>query len=209
LCDYLVEIHRQRGTGESLYRRRIRELIGGGECIMGLIDSYPPDQPVFTPAVLQALESKLIDWRWRLRGRAHRLCQVHGDFHPWNILFDERGGLHVLDRSRGEWGEPADDVTSLTMNYLFESLQAHGRLDAPWAALFERFWDRYLAATGDREMLAVAGPFFVFRALVMGSPVWFPHVGDGVRRRLLAFCWSVLDADAFDPRRVNEYLERS
>ena len=35
---------------------------------------------------------------------------MHGDFHPWNLLFREGVEFSVLDRSRGEWGEPADDV---------------------------------------------------------------------------------------------------
>src|SRR6266496_3375030 len=44
LCDYLVGIHKIPGPegdlGANLYRRRIRELVGHGECIMGLTDSY-------------------------------------------------------------------------------------------------------------------------------------------------------------------------
>ena len=41
LCDYLVEIHRVRGPDPGLYVRRIRELLGHGECIFGVADSYP------------------------------------------------------------------------------------------------------------------------------------------------------------------------
>ena len=41
LCDYLVDIHKVRGDNPDLYVRRIRELVGHSECIMGLIDSYP------------------------------------------------------------------------------------------------------------------------------------------------------------------------
>src|SRR3569623_447056 len=41
LCDYLVEIHKSPGNDPGLYVRRIRELIGDGECIMGIADSYP------------------------------------------------------------------------------------------------------------------------------------------------------------------------
>ena len=45
LCDYLVEIHAERGpeprNDAHLYIRRNRELVGDGECIMGLADSYP------------------------------------------------------------------------------------------------------------------------------------------------------------------------
>ena len=37
LCDYLLEIHRVRGSEPGLYVRRIRELIGHGECILGIL----------------------------------------------------------------------------------------------------------------------------------------------------------------------------
>src|SRR5438552_6227223 len=49
LCDYLVEIHSKRGGEPGLYVRRIRELLGHGECIMGLVDSYPPSHGFITP----------------------------------------------------------------------------------------------------------------------------------------------------------------
>jgi len=41
LCDYLVGIHSVRGPDPGLYVRKIRELLGDGECIMGVCDSYP------------------------------------------------------------------------------------------------------------------------------------------------------------------------
>ena len=41
LCDYLVDIHRVAGPDPGLYARRIRELVGHGECIFGVADSYP------------------------------------------------------------------------------------------------------------------------------------------------------------------------
>ena len=39
LCDYLVGIHRVPGTDPGLYVRRVRELLGHGECIFGVVDS--------------------------------------------------------------------------------------------------------------------------------------------------------------------------
>ena len=136
LCDYLVDIHRVAGENPELYVRRIRELIGHSECIMGLIDSYPAKGDIVDRALLKDIEQRCVDWRWRLKHRVHRLRQVHGDFHPWNILFREGTDFTLLDRSRGEWGESADDVTCLTMNYLFFSLQRSGRLDGNFESLF-------------------------------------------------------------------------
>jgi hypothetical protein len=205
LCDYLVEIHELRGTDPGLYARRIRELMGHGECIMGIADGYPPKHGFITSSLLQTIERQCVGWRWRLKGRAHRLRRVHGDFHPYNILFRDGMDFSVLDRSRGEWGEPADDVTSITGNYLFSSLQRDGRLAGAFETLFRRFWDRYLEKTGDREILEVAAPFFAFRCLVMASPVWYPTLSEDVRRKLFAFLQAVLDAEAFNPARVNAY----
>ncbi|MGE5190510.1 MAG: phosphotransferase family protein [Gemmatimonadota bacterium] len=206
LCDYLVGIHRTRGTEGPLYVRRVRELVGHGECIMGLCDSYPARHGFITPELLEEIERRCVAWRWKIKGRSHRLRQVHGDFHPYNILFREGTDFSVLDRSRGEWGEPADDVTCLTGNYLFSSLQRSGRLSGEFETLFRRFWDRYLDATGDAELLEVAAPFFAFRGLVMASPVWYPVLDEGVRRALFDFILGVLEAPAFDPGRVNDFF---
>lgn len=204
LCDYLVEIHRVPGTDPGLYVRRIRELVGHGECIMGLTDSYPP-HPLIPVQLLERIEHRAVNWRWKLKGLTHRLRQVHGDFHPWNILFQDRTDFRVLDRSRGEFGDPADDVTSLTLNYVFFSLQRSGCLEGNLEALFLRFWDRYLKATGDQEILRVSPPFLAFRGLVMASPLWYPHLPDPIRQKLLTFVEAVLDDDRFDPQRVNKY----
>jgi len=179
LCDYLVEIHKVPGTDPGLYVRRIRELVGHGECIMGVTDSYP-QHPLFPASVLQRIEHLCVAWRWRLKNLTDRLRQVHGDFHPWNILFRSGTEFSLLDRSRGEYGDPADDVASLTMNYLFFSLQRSGRLEGSLESLFLRFWQRYVEKSGDCEMLSVVAPFLAFRGLVMASPLWYPTLPDTV-----------------------------
>jgi hypothetical protein len=205
LCDYLVGIHQVRGPDPALYVRRLRELVGHHECIMGILDSYPPRLDGLTADMLKGIELGCIDWRWRLKGYAHRLRQVHGDFHPWNILFQNAANFVALDRSRGEWGDPADDIAALTINYLFFSLQRSERLDGNLEVLFSRFWRRYLDATGDDELHTVVGPFFAFRGLVVANPVWYPRLTRGVRTKLLNFVRAVLDSPRFDPSRVNDY----
>jgi aminoglycoside phosphotransferase (APT) family kinase protein len=201
LCDYLTDIHRVRAPDPGLYVRRIRELVGHGECLFGVDDSYPASYA----GVLEDIERRCVQWRWRLKPRARRLCQVHGDFHPWNILFREGADFTALDRSRGEWGEAADDVTCITLNYLFFSLQRAGRLQGDFEKLWLRFWDRYLERTGDRELLEVAAPFFAWRGVVMANPVWYPNLDENLRRRLLDFVLNVLAEERFDPRRADEY----
>jgi hypothetical protein len=204
LCDYLVEIHKLPGSDAGLYVRCIRELVGDGECIMGIADSYPA-HPLVSPAFLERIEHLCVSWRWRLKCLTHRSRQVHGDFHPWNILFRSGVDFSLLDRSRGEYGDPADDVTSLTLNYLFFSLQRSERLEGGFKELFLRFWNRYPEKSGDREMLKVAAPFFAFRGLVMASPVWYPTLPDAIRQRMLSFTIGVLESESFDPQEANRY----
>ena len=207
LADYLAAIHNVKRDDPGLYRRRIRELVGHGECIMGLTDGYPEQHGFIDRRLLEDIEHRVLRWRWRLRDYSHRLCQVHGDFHPWNILFEDDDEFHVLDRSRGEWGEAGDDVSCLAVNYLFFSLQRSGRLEGDFQTLFEGFWNRYLEATGDREVLSVVAPFFAFRGFVIASPVWYPSLSESVRRSIFAFISNVLDEETFDPARVNQYCE--
>lgn len=204
LCDYLLAIHAEPANDPGLYTRRIRELLGHSECIMGLTDSYP-QHPLITPDLLQEIEHRCVRWRWRIKGLTHRLRQIHGDFHPWNILFRPGIDFQLLDRSRGEYGEPADDLTSLTLNYFFFSLQRSGRLEGPLEKLFLRFWNRYLEKSGDREILSVAAPFFAFRGLVIASPLWYPTLSDTIRKRIISFVMAVLESDSFDPSEVNAY----
>src|SRR5690349_12840046 len=110
LARFLAAAHADKRDDPALYSRRLRELVCHGECLMGILDSYPHPYPPLPPDVCESLEHDFVSWRWRLRSKAYRLSRAHGDFHPWNLLFTAGTEFSVLDRSRGEWGEPADDV---------------------------------------------------------------------------------------------------
>ncbi len=208
LSNYLVEIHKDKNDMKELYIRRIRDLMGHGECIMGLLDSYPHDLGYIDTKDLVAIEKRCVEWRWKLKNFTHRLAQVHGDFHPWNILFHEGTDFTVLDRSRGEWGEPADDISSLTINYLFYSLQIHRQLAEPFTQLFNLFWENYLSKTKDDEILDVIPPFLAWRSLVLASPIWYPNLHKQVRAKLFNFVLNILNASSLDLKNVNSYFNR-
>lgn len=208
LSDYLVEIHKLKQNEPGLYVRRIRDLVGHGECIMGLLDSYPQPFDYVPKSYFVDVEKDCVAWRWRLKEKCHRLSQVHGDFHPWNLLFREGSDFTALDRSRGEWGEPADDIAALTINYLFYSLQKNGKLTGGFERLFRLFWENYLRKSGDSEILEVIPPFYAWRGLIVASPVWYPHLSVSVRVKLLNFVKNILQHDSFDLVDVNSYLAK-
>ncbi len=208
LARWLARIHTLKHDDPDLYYRRVRNLLGSSECIMGLVDeAFPHPWAAWSDESFIDLEKRLIDWRWRLKKYAHRLAAVHGDFHPWNILVDGQGGFRVLDRSRGEWGEPAGDVCTMAANYLLFGLLERGRLAGPFRELYDAFFAEYLERTGDEQCLEVMAPFLVFRLLVISSPEWYPGHSDQVRNSLLRLMANVLEDRAFDWRNVDGYME--
>jgi hypothetical protein len=208
LATILIEAHSVKRVEPTLYARRIRELVGHGECVMGILDSYPHPWPLMPPASCEALERALVHWRWRLRSRSHRLSRTHGDFHPWNILFREGTDFSVLDRSRGEWGEPADDVASLGINYLFFGMRRAARrgkrgLAEPFRQLFHEFITTYVHGSRDHEVLEVLPPFLAFRALVLAHPRWYPDLPQTLRADLVQLALSLAAITRFDPSDVS------
>jgi aminoglycoside phosphotransferase (APT) family kinase protein len=204
MASYLAAIHSVKKESRQLYWRKIRDTIGHGECLMGVFDTYPDGTLGYEE--MAEIEKLCIDWRARLKPKIKRLCQIHGDFHPGNIWF--RGGAEfiLLDRSRGPWGEPADDLTALAINYIFFSVKHHGEVKGAYLEGLKLFFEEYVRRTGDEEIYGVVAPFFAFRAVVVANPVFYPELSSDARRKIFNFTGNLLKSETFAVEKVNGYL---
>jgi hypothetical protein len=199
LVHYLVNIHSIKLPEKTLYTRAIRDLLGSGEGIFGLVDGYPEHVDGAPRERLERIESLCLAWRWRMKRHYQRLVRIHGDFHPFNVLFDEHSELRLLDASRGSAGDAADDVAAMAVNYLFFALERPQAWHSAFQPLWRRFWTEYLEHSRDRELLDVVAPFLAWRCLVLANPVWYPNVAEAARSRLLDFVEQALGQERFDP----------
>jgi aminoglycoside phosphotransferase (APT) family kinase protein len=199
LARWLAALHAERIADPVAWRRAIRDLLGHGEGIFGIVDAYPPEAPAAPPARLARIEQRCLEWRWRLREHVERLRRTHGDFHPFNIVFSRGARFTLLDASRGCKGDAADDVTALSVNYVFFGLQAPQAWRRGFAPLWRRFWERYMDASGGGAVLESVAPFLAWRALVLGCPRFYPDLSPSARDALLSFAERALAAATFDP----------
>ncbi|RJQ55486.1 MAG: aminoglycoside phosphotransferase family protein [Nitrospiraceae bacterium] len=215
MTAYLSEIHSVKKESRHLYWRKIRDTIGHGECLMGVFDTYPDG--ILSYEEIADIEKKCVDWRMKLKPKVNRLCRIHGDFHPGNIWFKEEGqgargkggviDFILLDRSRGPWGEAADDITALTINYIFFSINNYGDVRGAYLEALKLFYDDYIIKTGDTELPEIVAPFYAFRGAVVANPVFYPDVTQENRRKIFNFVHGVLDDESFKVEKVNEYLK--
>lgn len=205
LARYLASLHSKK-VDPSWYIPHLRDTVGSGEGIFGQCDGYPTGHKIATRKRLREIEVKADHWRWKLRDRSHRACRTHGDFHPFNILFRQGEEFSVLDCSRGGCGEAADDVTCLTVNYVFFALNGRGELVGALRQIWDEFWHTYLDTSGDRGVLDVVPLYFMWRLLVVASPTWYPDLDDAIRDKLLTFGERLLASETFHPSQIDELL---
>ncbi len=232
MTSYLANIHSEKKESKTLYWRKLRDTVGHGECLMGVFDSYPDG--VLTYDEMSDIIKKSVDWIAKLKPKYRRLACIHGDFHPGNIWFINknttlntgvkvRGGsvttnytstkelkknvdFILLDRSRGPWGEPADDVTALAINYIFFSIMNHNKIKGAYNQGLQMFFDEYIRASGDGEITSVAALFFAFRGVVVANPLFYPELSSEQRRLIFNFVHNVLDDEDFNYKKAQEYL---
>lgn len=190
LSDYLVQIHKKKFKGKedvasSLYKRHTRDYVGS-RFMVDVLDTYPSEISFASWNKLHKLVDSVYRYREKSKNKFERLSKVHGDFHPGNIRFQENGKFLVLDASRVIWGEPADDVACLGINYLWYALRQTGKFKGVFRDLFNIFWQNYLDKSKDKEIKKVLPLFMAIRSVVLKHPLYF-STGDKVRKKLMIF----------------------
>jgi len=221
LSDYLVDIHKVKEpkSSSSLYKRHLIDVVGSAEGIKGVVtylwNSLPEEQfkklgrsKVEVRKDVLELMKKALEHSDRIEDMTHRSSQIHGDYHPFeNIRFEKYPDAYwVLDRSRAEFGEPADDVTAMWMNYFNHALLDKGNYSGKFRELGDSFLENYLKKTNDYEMLKTVQPFFIWRGLVISTPKWYPTTPVDTRNKIFNFMKNVSEVDEFNPKEVNSYL---
>jgi len=207
LVEFLARLHAEKPTAPpAVYARAIRDTVGSGEGIFGIVDGYPEDVPGAPRIRLEQIEEQCLRWRFRLKRKHERLARTHGDFHPFNVLWGDRLELALLDTSRGSVGDPADDVACMAINFPFFSLGRPGAWRDALQPLWYGFWKRYVALTGDDEVNDVAAPFLAWRGLVLANPKWYPTLEVEDRERILGFVEKALCAKRFLPEMAEDFF---
>ncbi|MFZ5997716.1 MAG: phosphotransferase family protein [Nitrospirota bacterium] len=235
MTSYLADIHAKKKESRSLYWRKIRDTIGHGECLMGVFDLYPDGTLSYEEMAeieKRCIDWRVrlkpkIHRLAQIHGDFHpgniwfttnaMEARRHGDAESTTTTGEPSPSVAaslrppgtdfiLLDRSRGPWGDPADDVTALTINYIFFSLIAHGQVTGPYYEALELFFNEYVRLSGDTEIYEVLAPFFAFRGAVVANPVFYPDVSGDARKKIFNFVNNVLLSDRFEVRKVNDYL---
>lgn len=210
LSSYLAKVHKQsfQGTKEralSLYKRHTRDIVGSA-FLLDVLDTYPMSVKFASKEQISEFVSKIYVFREKIKNHSERLKKIHGDFHPGNIRFFGKNQFIVLDASRVIWGEPADDVAALSINYLWFGLRQTGKFEGVFRKLFETFWENYLRKTNDEEITKFMPLFLAVRSVVLNHPLFFQSVGDDVRKKLFKISVGLIDAGNFNPKQINGFL---
>ncbi len=216
LSNYLVDLHKEKynpdvreeekkALASSIYKRHLRDCVGNGEMLMGVIDTYPDNLKWTNRKEFSWIIGRCAELREELKDDYKRLCRIHGDFHPANVVFKDNKMI-VLDASRELFGDPTDDFTSMALNYIWYAIQHKGDFSGPFKELFEICWNNYMKKTKDYKIRKIAPIFIAFRYVVMAHPIFFKMQSDSVRRKLFNIIINTLKAGDFNPEDINKYI---
>ncbi|MBI4680239.1 MAG: phosphotransferase [Nitrospirae bacterium] len=236
MASYLAKIHSIKKDSKTLYWRKLRDTVGHGECLMGVFDTYPDgviSYEEMTGIIKKSVdwiyrlkpEHKRLS---QIHGDFHpgniwfkesvnrsigESVNRKNKKSPLPIHLFTHSPIHrevdflLLDRSRGPWGEPADDITALTINYIFFSIKKHHSIAGPYLEGMKLFFDEYVRLSEDERIYEVLAPFYAFRGAVVANPVFYPEITQKQRRLILNFVHNIMDSKRFYPVEAADLLK--
>lgn len=210
IAEYLALVHKRDDLEishvekDQYYKRALRDILGSGEGLMGVVDSFPNRFRKRHGHVLEEIESRCLELVQRHRDKKHRLSRVHGDFHPGNILIEEGNGvkesceIKTIDKSRVDLNDAANDVGALIMNYLVLDLHRSQFDDMIGLELARTFLRGYLEKTRDYEILEMLPLFVAMRSAAAVSPVFYPGIAMEVCSEAFTLALKIVQQDRFD-----------
>jgi aminoglycoside phosphotransferase (APT) family kinase protein len=189
IVTYLAQLHEPvPNASPSAYRRMLRQtLYASSVRIMDAGDSYWSDRR----PLQRSIEEAIARWRVRLVDAHHRVRRTHNDFHPWNIFLSGTDVRCIGARPPG-YGDPAMDLASLMLNYVWFSYLLFDAFEEPFLCAFKNTWRTYVELTGDSECASVFAPFLARGLLILLNPQWYPNVRASTSRKLETLLCAVL-----------------
>ena len=78
---------------------------------------------------------------------------LHGDYHIGNLLMDSNGGIHIIDWTLGEYGDPWRDFVRINVSAMESEYFAKGQIDGYFsAAPSEEFWESLMYYTAVHQI---------------------------------------------------------
>jgi len=177
IIDYLVQLHSikpdfNKQKTNNLYNRHLKDVIGS-EVFLDVLDAWSENDDLVTLKIKEKVNSKLFILREQYKNNYKRCSRIHADLHFGNIFFNMKKELTVLDSARNPWGEPADDLICLLINFDYISIKKHKEITSYYENIKQYILKRYLEKTKDSDIKNYFDLFYILRLFILLNPNFF------------------------------------
>jgi len=170
----------------------INEMIVDFDGAVNTIDMYRKDTRL--QKEIAAYEPVLIKEANRLKQMNPSLvCVQHGDFHPWNIIFND-SKLRVIDRSRSIINHAVQDFACLAINAISKSYTTSSPQLSHWCDSLIDLLNLRLDQCPHKPELLQAFPYFALARIPgLVSPVFYPEISLHTRKAHYSAAVNILE----------------
>ncbi len=162
ISDYLVKLHESSKLDRLTYIRETCNFImhnltklDGFNSDLAFREKYGEEIKEVTNS-LEVLLTKSVN--------KSKVCLVHNDLHPTNILFRPDDSFRVIDPIGNMYGEQSADIATISLFYIWYGLRDSNSSEI-FLQLYESFMENYLNDTNNLEIMEILPTFYTVRAL--------------------------------------------